>query len=303
MGNPSAATYRRIMSASLDIVQLKTFVAIDACGGFGRAATALHMSQPTVSQHVRLLERRLGQALVEKDGRRAKFTPAGERLLIEARRIIAVHDEALSRLDASTLGVIVVGSTETAADELLPELLTTIREAYPDRAVQFHINRSTQLTDSIARGEVDLAVLLDTSNSVPGVELGALDLCWYAAPGWQRPEDGRPIPLVAYVEPCGMRQRALQVLGETGQRIEITVESTSLEGVTAAARAGLGIAVLPTAGRTPAGLMRLPDLPDLGKVSVRLATRRGIDPRIDATATRALESFFRKKRSLFAVPA
>lgn len=92
------------MDETLEISLLKTFVAIDECGGFGRAADALHRSQPTVSQHVRLLERRLGHPLVEKDGRGAKFTADGERLLAEARHIIAVHDDALMRLRARSAG-------------------------------------------------------------------------------------------------------------------------------------------------------------------------------------------------------
>ena len=86
------------MDETLDIALLRTLIAIDEHGGFGRAAEALHRSQPTVSQHVRVLERRLGHPLVEKDGRGARFTDRGERLLIEARRIVAVHDEALGRL-------------------------------------------------------------------------------------------------------------------------------------------------------------------------------------------------------------
>ncbi|UYO97454.1 LysR family transcriptional regulator [Microbacterium sp. M28] len=86
------------MDVTLDITLLRTFVAIREHGGFGRAAAALQCSQPTVSQHVRVLERRLGLSLVEKVGRVARFTPDGERLLIEARRIISVHDEALRQL-------------------------------------------------------------------------------------------------------------------------------------------------------------------------------------------------------------
>ncbi|MFI5428938.1 LysR family transcriptional regulator [Aeromicrobium sp. UC242_57] len=63
------------MAATLDLIHLRSFVAISDCGGFGRAATVLHMSQPTVSQHVRALEKRLGQPLVEKHGRGVRFHP------------------------------------------------------------------------------------------------------------------------------------------------------------------------------------------------------------------------------------
>jgi DNA-binding transcriptional LysR family regulator len=285
------------MAEILDIVPLRTFVAISDCGGFGRAASALHLSQPTVSQHVRLLEKRLDQTLVEKSGRQARLTTAGERLLVEARRILSAHDEALERLDVFARSPIVVGSTETAADQILPELLATISAAYPERPVQFHIDRSTQMTDAVSRGTLDLAIILGIGPDVPGVEVGTLPLQWYTSPGWQPPTGDEPWHLVAYVEPCGMRQKGMDLLGSEGRRVQVTAESTSLEGVVAAARAGLGIAVLPTTGRVPDGLVIRDQLPDLGRISVRLFSRRGLEPDVEATAFAALDSFFSTDRT------
>lgn len=289
--------------STLDIIQLRTFIAIDECGGFGRAAAALHLSQPTVSQHVRSLERRLGQALVEKDGRKAKLTLAGEKLLIEARRILAVHDEALARMDATQDRTIVIGSTETAAEQILPELLTTLRAAYPGRQIQFVIDRSTAMTEAVTRGTIDLALVLDTGQAVPGIEVGALPLNWYASAAWEPPAQNEAVSLVAYVEPCGMRQRALRELGELGRSVEIAAESGSLEGVIAAARAGLGLAVLPSIGRAPSGLVVRRDFPDLGQIYVRLVTRRGLEDDLLTTAVGAMESFFAVKRYVHAVSA
>lgn len=291
------------MAETLDIIQLRTFVAIDECGGFGRAAVALHMSQPTVSQHVRSLERRLQQPLVQRDGRRARFTLAGQKLLAEARRILAVHDEALARLDVTRVRTIVVGSTETAAEQILPELLGTMRAAYPDRQVQFHIDRSTQMSEAVEKGTIDIAVVLDTGSTVSGAQVGALPLNWYSAPGWAPPGPGEAVPLVAYVEPCGMRQRALQELTAHGARVEIAAESGSLEGVIAAARAGLGVAVLPSAGKAPAGLVARHDFPALGQIFVRLITRRGLEPDIEDAARGALAGFFSVTRYVHAVSA
>ncbi|MFB7249855.1 LysR family transcriptional regulator [Microbacterium sp. NPDC056234] len=104
------------MDVTLDITLLRTFVAIREHGGFGRAAEALQCSQPTVSQHVRVLERRLGRPLVEKSGRIARFTPSGERLLVEARRIISVHDEALRHLTEGSAGSAESGAAEASPD-------------------------------------------------------------------------------------------------------------------------------------------------------------------------------------------
>jgi len=277
------------MTAALDLVQLRSFVAIADCGGFGRAAVALHLSQPTVSQHVRSLERRLHTPLVERQGRGTRFTPAGERLLAEARRILAVHDDALARLDAAGRRTVVIGSTETAADQVLPGLLTALKDAYPDRPVQFSIDRSTQMAEAIDRGSIDVAVLLALGPQTPGRPVGTLPLRWFARPGLSLDDT---VPLVAYSEPCGMRRRAMTELGEAGRRVLLAAESTSLEGVMAAARAGLGVAVLPSAGAVPAGLVERTDLPPLGVAAIHLAVRRGLDVDLEAAALGALELFF-----------
>jgi DNA-binding transcriptional LysR family regulator len=87
------------MSRELTITHLRSIVAIADAGGFGRAATRLHVSQSTVSQHIRLLEKTIGRPVVEREGRGTRFTTDGEQLLGEARRILAVHDDALARLE------------------------------------------------------------------------------------------------------------------------------------------------------------------------------------------------------------
>ncbi|HEY0240421.1 MAG TPA: LysR substrate-binding domain-containing protein [Friedmanniella sp.] len=282
------------MAANLDLTQLRTFVAVVECGGQERAAAALHLSQPTVSQHVKLLERRLRQTLTRRNGRRTELTTDGERLLVEARRILAVHDDAVERLAAGSLSSVVIGSTETAAEQVLPGLLAVLRDAYPATAVTFRIDRSTQMAEAVGRGAIDLAVLLGLGSEVPGRQVGALPLSWFAAPGRlaTQLDPNAPIPLVAFVEPCGMRQLAVTELAATGRSIEVVAESTSLEGVLAAARAGLGVAVLPSAGAIPAGLRPVPHLPDLGAIGVFLAARRGLDVDLEAAALSALETFF-----------
>lgn len=165
------------MTATLDIVLLRTVVAIDDCGGFGRAAEELRISQPTVSQHVRSLERRLGQALVEKDGRRSRFTPAGAALLAEARRIIAVHDQALERLDVSTRPPLAVGASPVAVETVLPGLVDALRDAHPDRPVQVTTDRSAALTQGVRSGALDLALVFEVSPAgEPPTEDGALEV-------------------------------------------------------------------------------------------------------------------------------
>lgn len=286
------------MADHLEIPTLRSFVAIAEYGGFGRAAFALGLGQSTVSQHVRQLERTLDLALVQKHGRGTRFTPAGDQLLIEARRLIAAHDSARRRLAASTEApAITVGATETAVDELLPELLARIRAEYPQRRVQFRIDRSSQMVKMLETGEIDVAVLLGYGAEAPGTQLGTLPLKWFtsartAGTGGGGAIGQEPVELVAYTEPCGMRQRALKALDALGCGVEITAESGNLEGVIAGARAGLGLAVLPTAGRVPAGLVERVDLPALEDIGVYLSARRGVSGAVFSAAEATLRAFF-----------
>ncbi|GAA5059472.1 DNA-binding transcriptional LysR family regulator [Thermocatellispora tengchongensis] len=280
------------MAALLDLAQLRTFVAIADCGGFGRAASVLRTSQPTVSQHVRALERVVGRPLVERDGRTTRFTPAGEVLLAEARRLLAVHDEAMGRLGVERAPTLTFGATEQAADRLLPDLLGELRRGFPKLNVLFRLDRTTELLEAARRGALDLAMIVGAVPGGTAVEVGALPLCWLAAPGWAPPPRGDEIPLVAFQEPCGLRRQAVRALEDAGWLVQVTAEATNFGGVLAAARAGLGVALIPAPEDALPGLAGVARLPDQGAVPVHLAAREGLRPDVQEAASAVLRRFF-----------
>jgi DNA-binding transcriptional LysR family regulator len=286
------------MTTSLDLEHLRTLVAIAECGGFSKAAAVRHISQPALSQHVRLLERGLKRKLFERDGRNMRFTREGERVLAEARRIIEVHDASLRRLEAERDQTIVVGSTEHSAEQILPEMIKALQAAFPDCATRFEIGRSTQLTEAVAKGTVDFAFVLDPSGQGAGHLVGRLPLVWYAARGWT---PGATLPLVAFEEPCGLRERALSVLAAVGHRVDVVAQSTTLEGVLAGVRAGLGVALLPSTGGRSSDLAVHTDLPDAGTTHLRMIARRGLAPDVEQTALTAGADFFTQRPHLHLV--
>src|SRR5689334_16589514 len=179
------------MTRDLGIGPLRSFVAVADCGGFQRAATALHLTQGAVSQHVRRLESALGRALVERDGRGSRFTADGETLLFQARRILAAHDETLRAFGVEASPRLVIGSTEHAAARLLPGLPAALAGAFPAHQVKFRIDRGQQLRTALTDRRIDLAVLLGPADEPDAHAVGELPLAWYSAPGW-RPAG--PIP-------------------------------------------------------------------------------------------------------------
>ena len=277
------------MVGILDIGPLRSFVAVADCGGFLKAAAALHLSQGAISQHVRRLEATIGRPLVERRGRQSRFTADGEQLLTAARRILALHDETLRGFLGAGEQILIIGSTEHAAAQLLPDLATELERRLPHHQVRFRIDRGTPLREGLAAGRIDLALLLGPADDPLATPVGELELTWYSAPGWLLPTGGKPIPLVAFDEPCVLRTRALETLAHHGLPAVVGAEAIQLAGVQAAVGAGLGVALMATLDRTPEGLIARLDLPRPAPLSVAVWQRTGVGADLSQQAADALK--------------
>jgi DNA-binding transcriptional LysR family regulator len=254
----------------LDPAHLRSFLAIVRYGGYHRAADALHLTQPAVSRHIRRLEEQLGEPLFARRGRGVELTSYGERAAGELGDLLAAHDQTVARLQRAGTGggPFVLGAIENVVDPILPDMLTAIREELGDRALQLRVDRSLELVDRVARGEVDAAIVADVGDASGAIEVGMLTLRWWATPALAAQElPPRPLPLVAYDPPCGLRERALRRLAELGLEHELAAESPHLTGVQAAARSGLGYALLAAGGD---GLRRVSSGPLAEPVSAPL---------------------------------
>jgi DNA-binding transcriptional LysR family regulator len=124
-----------------------------------------------------------------------------------------------------------------------------VRGAIGDRPLQLRVDRSFQLVERVGRGEVDAAIVVDAGGAAGAIDLGPMTLRWWASPALAATVPlPRPLPLVAYDPPCGLRDRALRRLDELGLERVITAESPHLSGVHAAVRNGLGYALLAAGG-------------------------------------------------------
>jgi DNA-binding transcriptional LysR family regulator len=260
----------------LDVAPLRSFVAVADCGGFQRAANSLHLSQGAVSQHVRRLEAAVGRPLVERQGRGSRFTPDGDTLLRQARRILALHDETLRDFGVESEQTLVIGSTEHAAAQLLPGLASSLTDTLPDCRLRFRVDRGAQLRKALTDGRIDVAMLLGPSDDLQARTVGRLELTWYSAPDWTPPGTDEPVPLVAFDDPCALRSRALETLSEHGIPVEVTCEAAHLAGVQAAVRAGLGVGLMATLGQTPDGLVARDDLPTPEPITLAVWPKCGL---------------------------
>jgi DNA-binding transcriptional LysR family regulator len=264
------------MSQTLDIAPLRSLVAVADCGGFHRAAAALHLTQSAVSQHLRKVEGVVGGPVVERSGRGMVFTELGQRVLRHARTILTAHDNALDDLGATDSRLVVVGATEHGADVLLPGLTTALRERLPEWRIRFRLDRNVSLADSIERGLVDVAVMLDGSGLDRTNASGLVELQWISSRTFVAPAD-EPLPVVIFAEPCTLREPAFSALDNLAVPYTVAAECADLAGLYAATRSGLGVALLPVIGRLPDGLCIAEGLPPANRASVFVRGRNGID--------------------------
>lgn len=142
----------------VELRHLTTFEAVAREGGFGRAAAALHLAQPSVSAQIRRLENEVGLALFERTTRRVALTAAGEILLAHARRVL--HQLDVARADLDTLRDVVrgrlrLGATLVTGTLDLPRLLGTFRSAHPGVAVTLRAGLVGDLLTELRRGHLD----------------------------------------------------------------------------------------------------------------------------------------------------
>jgi DNA-binding transcriptional LysR family regulator len=235
----------------LDPAHIRSFLAIVRYGGYHRAADALHLTQPAISRHMRRLEEQLGEPLFVRRGRGVELTTFGERAAGELTEVLAAHDQALVRLarGSAAHSPFVLGTVEHIVDPVLPSLLSIVREQIGERTLQLRVDRSLSLAASFAQGDVDAAIVLDPGEVTGALDFGPLTLRWYTgatvAHGEELPD---PLPMVAYDEPCHMRDLAMARVRDLGIAPAVTAQSPHLSGIQSAVRSGLGYTLLADGG-------------------------------------------------------
>lgn len=147
---------------TLDLHKIRIFVTIMRLMSFTKAAEHLHMTQPTVSQQLAMLEAQFGTALIERDTRRLRLTPAGQALLPYAEKLLALSGEAFEATRAAA-GLadrtLRLGVGHTLAIYLLPALLSRYQTQYPDHPVRISAGNTEQLLALVASEAVEIALV------------------------------------------------------------------------------------------------------------------------------------------------
>ncbi len=275
----------------MDLRQLRAVVAIVDLGSFTRAAAALHVAQPSLSQTVRSLETELGVELFHRTGRRPVLSAAGEALLEPARR--ALRDTETARDAAVAVAGLVAGHVDVVALPTLAvvpvaELVGRFRREYPGVTVRItEPDDPAALVDMLRDGRSELG-FTELPLTDDGLETRVLADQRYDAvlpPDPLAPTSRGAIPIARLAElplittPPGTSTRHLvdEAFAAAGLRPSIAVETSHREVIVPLVLAGAGAALLPhelALGAVARGARAHPVRPPVTR-RIGLAYRRG----------------------------
>ena len=243
----------------MDLRQLEIFAKVAELGSFSRAAQALFLTQPTVSEHIRTLEDELGVRLLDRLGRGAAVTKGGALLLGYAQRMLALAREARQAMESfqgRMSGELLVGASTIPGEYILPALIGRFKEKFPDIAITLLIGGSQAVSDWVLEGRAELGVVgaRPGHRSLESRELASDDIALIVGAGhaWQGRksvtlEELQGEPLLLREQGSGTRaalERALVAAGSDLSAFRVVGEMGSTQAIKQAVKVGVGVSLL-----------------------------------------------------------
>jgi len=241
----------------MDIHQLRVFASVYKNRSFSRASEDLHLTQPTISNHIKTLEDEFGCKLFDRLGRSIIPTKEAEVLYTHALEIIekaATLDEAIREIKKDLTGKLIIGASTIPGVYLMPRMMTEFRKKYPEISFQIQISDSRGILDSISKHDLLLGIV--------GAKLGNEQITYVPFVEDQLIVIASPVkveqksipfkalttyPLILREEGSGTRKETEKFLESKGLSLDdfqISGIFGSTDAVKQAVKAGLGISIL-----------------------------------------------------------
>jgi DNA-binding transcriptional LysR family regulator len=146
----------------MDLWQLNVFCKVVDHKSFSKAGMSVHLSQPTVSSHIKDLEEHFGCMLIDRLGKEALPTPAGLLLFRYARKLLSLRDEtesAMSQFQGKVRGRLSIGGSTIPGGFLLPRFIGEFGKKFPDVTVSLIVGGTEHIITDILAGELELGIV------------------------------------------------------------------------------------------------------------------------------------------------
>ena len=241
----------------MTITQLETFIKISELKSFSTAASDLGYAQSTVTMQIKQLEEELGCELFDRLGKTIVLTPAGDRLVRYAEKLLQLEREIRLEVPETSepAGLLKIGVSESLCYNRFPQILMEYKRLYPKVDIRLSFIMHDTFPEMLKKGELDLAYTLN-----PHIEDANLSLLhekreflgFYACPGhelaakkkvWEKDLDGIPMLLTSH--DCSFRNMFLSCMKTHDRKPDIVMETSSKEILKAFSANGFGVAFMP----------------------------------------------------------
>ena len=278
-------------SLPLTTQQLEYLVAIDRADTWADAATAVGVSPSALSQGIAELERRLGVALFERDGRRRVPAPDHAEVLRYAEQVVAATDDLarwVARRRGGATGTIRLGLIDAAATHHFRAALRGFRDDHPEVDIHLTVGPPGGLLRSLRRSELDLVGCVQPPETPPGIDVATVlddPLAVLAPEGSIGTSPADWGPWVTFPSGSHTRHLVAEALRAAGSEFDVVAESHQPEVLREMVLLDLGWTVLPLAGLGSLEGLRVVE-PELTSRRIVVARRSGAppDPTRDALA-------------------
>lgn len=268
-----------ISRSALDPHLLEALVAVADQRSFTRAAKILNRTQSAVSTQIKRLEEHVGVRLLERSTTHVELSPAGEKLLGYARRMLSLGEEAIQRLhDHDIQGSVRLGVMEDYGTLVLPSLLMSFAVSYPGVQIEMESGLTSRMVQRVG-SDFDIVIAMHAIGEKSGVQLCREKAVWAGSSLLDSRASG-PLPLALYPSGCLFRNWALEALDRSGRAWRLAFVSHSLSAVEAVAAKGLAVTVVKES-TLPSSLSVLGSaegMPKLPRADIRMHTATPLSP-------------------------
>jgi DNA-binding transcriptional LysR family regulator len=263
----------KVPMRDLDVSLLRAFSAVVETGSVTAAARLLNRTQAAVSLQIKRLEDAFNQPLFERQHRKLVLTPAGERLVGQATRLVALNDELVGEITTPEFaGEVRLGVPTDVVPTYIPPILRRYNHAWPRVRVTLQLGNSYHLLEAYRSGELDLTLTTDAAGRGGGAEtLRVDDLVWVGTPGTQL-QRHEPLPIAIGDLSCRFRPSVLEALRGAERQWRLVLEVSNQVAQDAVVSAGIALTAS-LRDTIPADLRELPEghgLPKLPRYEINL---------------------------------
>ncbi len=243
----------------MEMRRLEVLCKVIELKSFTKAAEALSLSQPTVSEHIRSLEEALGERLIDRLGREVLATPAGRLFYQYARNIVQLREEAVQALEqfkGNLSGHLTLGASTIPGTYVLPRFIGSFKAIHPATQMTLRISDTAQIVKDVVEANLEAGLIGSKWNDrrilLEELFTDELILSVFAGHVWARKKRIRPDelsgePFILRERGSGTRMVMERILDEHGvdlSRLFVVAEMGSTEAVRQGIKARIGVSIL-----------------------------------------------------------